>query len=327
MSLVEFAFTPAGPPSGTAPHLIGIVLFDQFSLLQAAEVADVFEKANRLDTGAAAPRYKTVFLSVGGEQVVSSLRVAVLTQKLPEHTAGTRGFRALFVAGGEGASGAARERLIAWLRDASEAVETVCAIGAGSALLDAAKARVAMTRRAARIPAAPAALSAPSAPSTPSTPSAVQAVQAALEAVRRDLGADAARDVATQLSWSSLPKPVSIALDTHEPVAQKIRDSAQWIARNCDRRISITTAAQHAGMSERSYLRHFRAEMGIKPSEHLRRTRVELASTLLAQSDLPIDKIARRCGLTSGECLARLFRQVVHLSPTEYRSRARRARV
>jgi transcriptional regulator GlxA family with amidase domain len=76
-------------------------------------------------------------------------------------------------------------------------------------------------------------------------------------------------------------------------------------------------------MSERSYLRHFRAEMGIKPSEHLRRTRVELASSLLAQSDLPVDKIARRCGLTSGECLARLFRQVVQLSPTEYRSRAR----
>jgi transcriptional regulator GlxA family with amidase domain len=320
MSLVEFAFRAAGPPSDTAPHLIGIVLFDQFSLLQAAEVADVFDKANRLDTDASAPRYKTVFLSVGGGHVISSLRVAVLTQKLPEPAAGTRGFRALFVAGGESAAGAARERLIAWLSDASAAVETVCAIGTGGALLDAAQTRVDMTRHAARL------LSASSAPSAPSAVHAVHAIQAALEAVRRDLGADAARDVATQLSWSSLPKPVSVALDTHEPVAQKIRDSAQWIARNCDRRISITTAAQHAGMSERSYLRHFRAEMGIKPSEHLRRTRVELASTLLEQSDLPIDKIARRCGLTSGECLARLFRQVVHLSPTEYRSRARRDR-
>jgi transcriptional regulator GlxA family with amidase domain len=303
MSLIDYPFAPSRRPPGTAPYAIGIVLFDQFSLLQAAEVADIFEKANRLDAGAPAPHYKTTFLSASGEHVTCSLRIAVLTQKLPDHTASHRGFRALFVAGGDGASEAAGDaRLIAWLREASAATETVSAIGAGNAILSAARAREPDVARSASV---------------------LPAVEIALDTVRRDLGADAAREVATQLSWTSLPKPVSVALDSHEPIKQKIRDSAQWISRNCDKRISITTAAQHAGMSERSYLRHFRAEMGIKPSEHLRRTRVELASTLLAQSDLPVDKIARRCGLTSGECLARLFRQVVQLSPTEYRSRAR----
>ncbi|HEY4351905.1 MAG TPA: helix-turn-helix domain-containing protein [Paraburkholderia sp.] len=303
MSLIDYPFAPSRRPPGTAPYAIGIVLFDRFSLLQAAEVADIFEKANRLDAGAPAPRYRTTYFSASGEHVTCSLRIAVLTQKLPEHTTSHRGFRALFVAGGDGASEAAGDpRLIAWLRGANAATETVSAIGDGNAILSAARAQE---------------------PNKVQGASVLPAVEIALDTVRRDLGADAAREVATQLSWTSLPKPVSVALDSHEPIKQKIRDSAQWIARNCDRRISITTAAQHAGMSERSYLRHFRAEMGIKPSEHLRRTRVELASTLLAQSDLPVDKIARRCGLTSGECLARLFRQVVQLSPTEYRSRAR----
>jgi transcriptional regulator GlxA family with amidase domain len=303
MSLMDPAFMPSRRPPGTAPHVIGIVLFDQFSLLQAAEVADIFDKANRLDARASAPHYKTTFLSASGGQVNSSLRIAVLTQKLPEHLAAHGGFRALFVAGGDGANEAAREPgLLDWLRDASAIAQTLCAIGEGHAIL-----------RAARLPVPDALRHAP----------AASAVETALDAVRRDLGADAARDVATQLSWTSLPKPVSVALDSHEPIRQKIRDSAQWLARNCDKRISITTAAQQAGMSERSYLRHFRAEMGIKPSEHLRRTRVELASTLLAQSDLPIDKIARRCGLTSGECLARLFRQMIQLSPSEYRNRVR----
>ncbi|GAB7524910.1 helix-turn-helix domain-containing protein [Paraburkholderia sp. 2C] len=271
--------------------------------MQAVEIADVFERANRHNAGASAPHYKITFLSASGGHVTCSLRIAVLTQKLPEPAASRRGLRALFVAGGDGANEAACDpRLVAWLREASAAAETVSAIGEGSSILRAACAHPSDAVRGA---------------------SMVSAVETALDLVRRDLGADAAREVATQLSWTSLPKPVSIALDSHEPIKRKIRDSAQWIARNCDKRISITTAAQHAGMSERSYLRHFRAEMGIKPSEHLRRTRVELASTLLAQSDLPVDKIARRCGLTSGECLARLFRQVVHLSPTEYRSRAR----
>ncbi|HKR44361.1 MAG TPA: helix-turn-helix domain-containing protein, partial [Paraburkholderia sp.] len=71
---------------------------------------------------------------------------------------------------------------------------------------------------------------------------------------------------------------------------------------------------------------HFRAEMGVKPSEYLRRSRVELAAGMLESSDLPVDKIARRCGLTSGECLARLFRQVWGVSPTEYRGSVRRSR-
>ncbi len=296
MSLVEFTISPAMLRQHAASHVIGIVAFDQFSLLQAAEVADVFDKANQIHSsnGAAIPRYKTVFLSASGGHVHCSLRVAVLTQRLPEHPA----LRALFVAGGDGATQAAHDpQLATWLRDASATVDMVCAIGSGTALLEAAQAQ-------------------------PSH-AAANAVQTAIDIVHRDLGAEIAQHVATQLSWASLPKPVSVAFDNHTSVKQKIRDSAQWIARNCDRRISITTAAQTAGMSERSYLRHFRAEMGVKPSDHLRRVRVELASTLLAESDLPVDKIARRCGLTSGECLARLFRQVVHLSPSEYRNRLR----
>ncbi|HEY3600073.1 MAG TPA: helix-turn-helix domain-containing protein [Paraburkholderia sp.] len=299
MDFVEFTSAPASAAVRTrvALHVIGIVVFDQFSLLQAAEVADVFDKANQLHSSAAdgMPRYKTVFLSATGEHVYSSMRVAVLTQKLPDRPA----LRALFVAGGDTSRAAHDPQLTSWLRDASTAVETLCAIGNGNALLDAAQARPAQF--------------------------ANHAVQTALEVIRRDWGDKAAQQIATLLSWASLPKPISVAFDNHAPVNQKIRASAQWIARNCDKRISITTAAETAGMSERSFLRHFRAEMGVKPSEHLRRVRVELASTLLAESDLPVDKIARRCGLTSGECLARLFRQVAHVSPSEYRSLHRAA--
>src|ERR1700743_339924 len=141
MSLIDYAFTPSGRPPGAAPHAIGIVLFDQFSLLQAVEVADVFEKANRLDAHAPAPHYKTTYLSASVSHADSSLRIAVLTQKLPEPTASRRGFRALFVAGGDGADEAARDpRLLAWLRDASAAADTVSAIGEGNAILHAARA-------------------------------------------------------------------------------------------------------------------------------------------------------------------------------------------
>jgi transcriptional regulator GlxA family with amidase domain len=42
---------------------------------------------------------------------------------------------------------------------------------------------------------------------------------------------------------------------------------------------------------------------------------------LLAKSDLPIDKIARRTGLTNGERFSKVFRKQFSMSPTEYRYR------
>jgi transcriptional regulator GlxA family with amidase domain len=281
MSLVEFTLRPAALP-GATPHVIGIVVCDQFPLLEAARIADVFDKANRLHAGQSRTLYyQTVFLSMHGEHVYSASRVAVLTQQLDE----PRVFRALFVAGGLQASqtpqtlpAAHDTRFTAWLRTAAAHLGSICALGDG-------------------------------------------AVAAALDTVRADLGADLACRVATQLSEATAALPGAAALE-HLSIAQKIRDSAHWIARNCDKPITVAIAAQTASMSERSYLRHFRAEMGVKPSEYLRRVRVDRACALLVASDLPVDKIARRCGLTSGECLARLFRQIKQISPTEYRSRA-----
>jgi len=274
MSFVEFTLRPAAPP-GAAPLVIGIVVCDQFPLLEAARVADVFDKANRLHAGPIpARRYQTVFLSMHGEHVNSASRVAVLTQKLAE----PRALRALFVASGAQTPQAAHDlRFAAWLRAAAAHLGSVCALGDG-------------------------------------------ALAAALDTVRADLGAELACRVAAQLAEAAPQMPAAAALE-HQSIGQKIRDSARWIARHCDKPITVAGAAQTASMSERSYLRHFRAEMGVKPSEYLRRVRVDRACALLAASDLPVDKIARRCGLTSGECLARLFRQIKQISPTEYRAR------
>jgi transcriptional regulator GlxA family with amidase domain len=52
--------------------------------------------------------------------------------------------------------------------------------------------------------------------------------------------------------------------------------------------------------------------------------RLEKASAMLAETDLPVDKIARRSGLGSGGRLTKLFRQHLSMSPTEYRLSERR---
>ena len=74
-------------------------------------------------------------------------------------------------------------------------------------------------------------------------------------------------------------------------------------------------------MSERNFLRLFKREMGVTPSQYLLRARLNLSCELLVRSDLPIDKIARRVGLTNGERLSKVFRKQFSMSATEYRYR------
>jgi transcriptional regulator GlxA family with amidase domain len=76
-------------------------------------------------------------------------------------------------------------------------------------------------------------------------------------------------------------------------------------------------------MSGRNFSRHFKRQMGLTPSQYLLKARLKLSCELLTNSELPIDKIARRTGLSSGERLSKLFRKQFSMSPSEYRARAR----
>jgi AraC-like DNA-binding protein len=104
---------------------------------------------------------------------------------------------------------------------------------------------------------------------------------------------------------------------------EKVLASAKWLAANCDRLISVADAARAVAMSKRNFLRRFREEMGVTPSEYLLCARLNRTCQLLKETDLPIDKIARRSGMGSGARLAKVFRKRLDMSPTIYRARAR----
>ncbi|MEM5387311.1 helix-turn-helix domain-containing protein [Paraburkholderia phymatum] len=302
-------------------HPIGILVSDGFSMLPVAEIVDVFDKANHVlaATQRDVPAYRTAFISRHGGCISSSAHIDVLTQSVK--LLGKA--RALFVASSETVVDVARDTHSGgWLRDATVEADEIFVIGNGDALLSA------MGRWSTAGSQTPTsdlrALDSGNVTASHASMSR-SGIRQAFEIIRRDFGVSILRRILELLPDTNRPELALVASDNGKSIRQKIQESAQWITRNCDKSISITVAAQTAGMSERSYLRHFRAEMSVKPSEHLRRSRVELAALMLESSDLPVDKIARRCGLTSGECLARLFRQVWHISPTEYRSRLRSA--
>jgi transcriptional regulator GlxA family with amidase domain len=100
----------------------------------------------------------------------------------------------------------------------------------------------------------------------------------------------------------------------------RIRLAAHWLRENCRRSVSVAQAAEVAGMSERNFLRRFKLETAMTPSEYLLKARFEMSCRFLRETNLPVDKIARRCGMGSGERLSRVFRRRLSQTPTEYRA-------
>ncbi len=92
-----------------------------------------------------------------------------------------------------------------------------------------------------------------------------------------------------------------------------------WLA-HIDEDISMERSAVFLSMSERSFRRHFKTEVGYSPYLFLLLLRLELARQALIDSNLPIDKIARRGGLHDGQQLARMFRKFIETSPHQYRT-------
>lgn len=88
----------------------------------------------------------------------------------------------------------------------------------------------------------------------------------------------------------------------------------------------VDELARALGVSRRSLERQFRAALGRSPAEEIRRSTIERAKQLLADTDLTIGKIADRLGFSSQSRFAAVFHAEVGHTPTAFRSHFRLGR-
>ncbi|MFL9911362.1 GlxA family transcriptional regulator [Paraburkholderia sp. RL17-337-BIB-A] len=303
---------------------IGVVLFDGFSLLTAGVIPEVFQAANEICIARSRGDvlYDVRFYSAEGGNVACSSSINVWTYACDVRSA--IGFDALFIVGGEGAQNAAHdERVVGWLREVLPLSEVVKPIGEGRILLEAAgvdssgQSRSTAGWQSKLVGALENDLSDEGDRYGP-------VVKTALMLVKRDLGGDVAREAVARLSLNGSPIVASVLSESSTPTrAEKVRASAQWLKENCGRPISVSEVVRVAAMSQRNFLRYFKQEIGVTPSEFLLQTRLEMTSRLLAETDFQIDRIAKRCGWINGDRLAKIFRKRMGHTPSEYRARIR----
>jgi transcriptional regulator GlxA family with amidase domain len=343
---------------------IAILIFDAFSLVEVSSVAEVFRLADEVElereTAAREPTaapsrappppapetqplqepleryesteinepYELVVVSVTGGSIPSSGAMRVWSERLEDYA--SSGFDVLFIAGGPGASRARDdESLQQHLRAVLEHTRVVKPIGEGFAILGAATA-TAGSAESGMAPNVPLVLGAAARP-VPLVEQPVALddplgpIAAALSIVKRDRGANTAREISERSMPGAWRRLGAVLGELDEGGArEKINAAARWMRENYGRPISVAKAAQVAAMSERSFLRRFKSQIGLTPSEYLLRARLDASCLLLVATDLPVDKIARRCGVSSGDGLAKIFRKRLSISPTEYRLTERR---
>lgn len=85
----------------------------------------------------------------------------------------------------------------------------------------------------------------------------------------------------------------------------------------------VSRLAQVSGVSEAHFARSFRQAFGVPPHRYLLTRRIERATALLRETELPITEIAFQTGWESLGTFGRTFRDITGESPSANRARGR----
>ena len=87
--------------------------------------------------------------------------------------------------------------------------------------------------------------------------------------------------------------------------------------------VNVDTLAQIAGMSSRSFQRHFKRAFQLTPTSYVRQFRIGKACQMLIETDETITTVALETGFSDHSHLVREFTRAIHTTPGAYRQKYR----
>ena len=310
--------------------MIGVLVFSDFQLLDAAGAISVFEIASRI---AGRPASIRVLAEVPGG-VRSSSGVEMLARSLRSPGA----FSTLIVAGGEGVIAASRSaKILAFVRAAEKRgvrIASVCSgayVLAEAGLLDGRRATTHWRRTPHFLSTYPkvklesdrifvrdgeiwssAGISA--------------GIDLALAMATEDFGEDVSRQTARQLVLydrrSGGQSQFSSLLELKAPTG-RFGPLLSWAREHLDAPLTVEHLAERAGMSSRHFTRAFVAETGTTPFKAVERLRIEVARQRVQSSSEAIERVAQSTGFRDPERMRRAFIRAFGQPPQSLRRAAR----
>lgn len=152
-------------------------------------------------------------------------------------------------------------------------------------------------------------------------------IDLSLKLIENDLGAEIASRVARYLvvhfRRAGDQAQYSIPLQFQSRSDTRFSSLTGWVLQNLQCDLSVSNLADHCGMSERNFYRHFVERMGETPARYVDSLRLDYARQLLVEKTWPIDKVATACGFQSSDAFRRAFQRKFLMAPNAYRERFR----
>ena len=310
--------------------MIGVLIFPDFQILDAAGPISVFEIAGRY---AKSPLPIRVMSAKPGP-VRSSSGVEMLAQKFGAPSALTT----LIIAGGDGVEAAAREkctmRFVQNVAGRGTRVASVCSgtfVLAEAGLLDGRRATTHWVRTRQFLATFPKVKLEPDQIFVRdgqiwSSAGITAGIDLALAMVAEDFGEEVVRKTARQLVLyhrrSGGQSQFSSLLELKAPTG-RFGPLLTWAREHLDARLTVDDLADRAGMSARHFTRAFIAETGTTPSKAIERLRIEEARSRVQSSSEAIERVAETTGFGDPERMRRAFIRAFGQPPQALRRAAR----
>lgn len=310
--------------------MIGVLVFPDFQLLDAAGPISVFEIASRYATGK--PSIKVVAATPG--PVRSTSGVEILARGMRPSGAITT----LVIAGGEGIEAAARcARTLAFVRGLAKRgvrIASVCSgaiLLAEAGLLDGRRATTHWQRTRQFLKTYPQVKLEPDQIFTRDgniwTSAGITAgIDLSLAMVTEDFGEEIAQRTAKQLVLyhrrSGGQSQFSSLLELKAPNG-RFGPLLAWAREHLAAPLTVEDLAEQAGMSSRHFTRAFIAETGTTPSKAVERLRIEVARQRVQSSSEAIERVAETTGFRDPERMRRAFIRAFGQPPQSLRRAAR----
>jgi transcriptional regulator GlxA family with amidase domain len=310
--------------------MIGVLIFPDFQLLDAAGPISVFEIAARFSGGD--PAIRVIALKPG--PVRSSSGVEMLARS----TKSLAGMTTLIISGGNGVRDVWRcPKTLAFVRGAAKRgirVASVCSgayILAEAGLLDGKRATTHWQRTRHFIATYPKVKLEPDQIFVRDgdvwTSAGITAgIDLSLAMVAEDFGEEIAQKTARQLVLyhrrSGGQSQFSSLLELKAPTG-RFAPLLAWAREHLDAPLTVEDMAEQVGMSARHFTRAFVAETGTTPSKAVERLRIEVARARVQSSSEAIERVAETTGFRDPERMRRAFIRAFGQPPQSLRRAAR----
>jgi len=317
-------------PAISATRRIGLLIFPDFQLLDAAGPIAAFEIAGRHGEG----DYPLTVLAATAGDVASSSGVSLRAEGLKDAGA----FDTLMVAGGDGSRRAAADPAVkAFMTQAAKTARRITSVCSGAfilaeaGLLDGRLATTHWSRGAQFARLYPKVRLEPDRIFTRDgavwTSAGITAgIDLCLALIAEDLGETIARKTAQQMVvYRQRPggqSQFSALLELERP-AGRFTDLLGWMRERLEEPLTVDQLAAQVKMSPRNFARRFAEETGVTPARAVERLRAEAARAQVESEAAPMASIAARTGFGDVERMRRAFLRTYGLPPQTLRRAGR----